>query len=66
MVCAMVVSTIWVLFASSRGWPVSTTHSIVGATIGVGVAAFGWEGIVCFSLFCLLKFDLIDNFVFSN
>lgn len=53
MVCALVVSTTWVLFASSHGWPVSTTHSIVGATIGVGVAAFGWEGIVCFSLICL-------------
>ncbi|RIA97143.1 phosphate transporter [Glomus cerebriforme] len=45
MVCALVVSTTWVLFASSRGWPVSTTHSIVGAIIGVGVASFGWKAI---------------------
>jgi phosphate/sulfate permease len=55
MVCALVVSTTWVLFASSRGWPVSTTHSIVGALIGVGVAAFGWEGKICFFVVLHLK-----------
>jgi phosphate/sulfate permease len=27
--------------ASRLGWPVSTTHSIIGAVIGVGIAAFG-------------------------
>ncbi|KAF9312502.1 hypothetical protein BG003_006230 [Podila horticola] len=45
MVCALMGSSSWVLFASSRGWPVSTTHAIVGAITGAGIAAFGADGI---------------------
>ncbi|KAG0235683.1 Na+/Pi symporter [Actinomortierella wolfii] len=50
MVCALVGSSTWVLFASSRGWPVSTTHAIVGAITGAGIGGFGfstvkWTGI---------------------
>ncbi|ORX89592.1 phosphate transporter [Basidiobolus meristosporus CBS 931.73] len=41
MTCALVGSSTWVLFATRNGWPVSTTHAIVGAIIGVGIAAFG-------------------------
>ncbi|KAG9069216.1 hypothetical protein KI688_010113 [Linnemannia hyalina] len=41
MVCSLVGSSTWVLFASSRGWPVSTTHAIVGAITGIGLAGFG-------------------------
>ncbi|KAF9405340.1 hypothetical protein BGZ94_003627 [Podila epigama] len=41
MVCSLVGSSTWVLLASSRGWPVSTTHAIVGAITGAGIAGFG-------------------------
>ena len=51
-VCALVGSSFWVLFASRHGWPVSTTHSIVGAIIGVGIAAFG-SGVVDWTWVCL-------------
>lgn len=52
MLCALFGSATWVIFASRQGWPVSTTHSIVGAIIGMGFASFGpntvdwsWNGV---------------------
>lgn len=52
MLCALVGSATWVLTACKFGWPVSSTHSIVGAIIGTGIAAFGpgsitwgWKGV---------------------
>ncbi|KAK9761185.1 hypothetical protein K7432_014092 [Basidiobolus ranarum] len=41
MVCALFGASAWVIFATSRGWPVSTTHSIVGAIVGIGMVSFG-------------------------
>ena len=35
----------WLTLASYKGWPISTTHSIVGAVIGLGLFMRGWEGI---------------------
>lgn len=39
MLSALLSAATWLAIASARGWPVSTTHSIVGAI--VGFAAFG-------------------------
>jgi len=36
----------WVLIATLLSMPVSTTHSVVGATLGIGITAFGWNGVV--------------------
>ncbi|ODQ51544.1 phosphate transporter [Saitoella complicata NRRL Y-17804] len=45
MWCALVGSSSWVLLATRLGLPVSTTHSIIGAIVGVGIAANGGKGV---------------------
>ncbi|MFZ9889509.1 MAG: inorganic phosphate transporter, partial [Myxococcota bacterium] len=42
MLAALLASALWLQFASWRGLPVSTTHSIVGGVIGFGVASQGF------------------------
>ncbi|MBY6018731.1 inorganic phosphate transporter [Ferrimonas balearica] len=47
MISALLAAGIWLVAASYLGWPVSTTHSIIGAIIGfaavgVGVDAVSW------------------------
>ncbi|HEB95803.1 MAG TPA: inorganic phosphate transporter [Sedimenticola thiotaurini] len=41
MLAALLAAAIWLMVASARGWPVSTTHSIVGAIVGFAVAGLG-------------------------
>jgi PiT family inorganic phosphate transporter len=45
MLAALAAATTWLLIATRAGWPVSTTHSIVGAIVGFGVAALGLEAV---------------------
>jgi phosphate/sulfate permease len=45
MMCALIGSSTFIMLATRLGFPVSTTHSIVGAIMGVGIAAFGAEGV---------------------
>jgi len=47
MLAALLAAGTWLLIASRNGWPVSTTHSIVGAivgfaAVGIGVDAVQW------------------------
>jgi PiT family inorganic phosphate transporter len=42
---ALLAAAIWLMIATSRGWPVSTTHSIVGAIIGFAVAGIGTNAV---------------------
>lgn len=45
MLAALLAAGVWLAVASARGWPVSTTHSIVGALVGFGIAAIGFEAV---------------------
>ncbi|KAK4166888.1 phosphate transporter [Cladorrhinum sp. PSN259] len=45
MVCAVVASSLYLTLATRIGLPVSTTHSIMGGVIGMGVAAVGADGV---------------------
>ncbi|MDO9437137.1 inorganic phosphate transporter [Hydrogenophaga sp.] len=42
MFSALLAGALWLNLATALGAPVSTTHSIVGAVMGAGIAAGGW------------------------
>ena len=42
---ALLAAAVWLQFATYFGWPVSTTHSIVGAVVGVGALVGGVDAI---------------------
>jgi len=48
MLASLLAAGTWLAIASRNGWPVSTTHSIVGAivgfaAVGIGIDAVQWE-----------------------
>jgi PiT family inorganic phosphate transporter len=45
MLAALLAAGIWLLIASMLGWPVSTTHSIVGAIIGFAMVGIGMDAV---------------------
>ena len=45
MLAALVGAALWLSVASWWGWPVSTSHTIVGGLVGFGVAAMGVDAV---------------------
>ena len=45
MLAALLAAAVWLLIASRKGWPVSTTHSIVGAIVGFAAVGIGVESV---------------------
>jgi PiT family inorganic phosphate transporter len=45
MLAALLAAGCWLALASIKGWPVSTTHSIVGAIVGFAVAGIGVDAV---------------------
>lgn len=45
MMSALLAAAIWLLIASMMGWPVSTTHSIVGAIVGFAAVGISTEAV---------------------
>ena len=45
MLSALLAAGLWLQFASYFGWPVSTTHSIIGAIIGFGIVYGGMSAV---------------------
>jgi len=45
MLSALLAAGTWLLIASRNGWPVSTTHSIVGAIVGFAAVGIGIDAV---------------------
>ena len=43
MLASLLAAGTWLLIASRKGWPVSTTHSIVGAIVGFAAVGVGFD-----------------------
>jgi len=45
MIGSLLAAGIWLILASALGWPVSTTHSIIGAIVGFAAVGVGVESV---------------------
>ncbi|GLS83207.1 inorganic phosphate transporter [Paraferrimonas haliotis] len=45
MISALLAAGLWLVLASYLGWPVSTTHSIIGAIVGFAAVGVGTEAV---------------------
>jgi PiT family inorganic phosphate transporter len=74
MLAALLAAGLWLLIASRYGWPVSTTHSIVGAIIGfamvgIGIESVAWDkiaGIVASWVASPLIAGVLSFFLFNS
>ena len=45
MLAALLAAAVWLMFASWQGWPVSTTHTIIGGLVGFAIVAIGLSAV---------------------
>ncbi len=45
MLASLLAAAIWLMVASSKGWPVSTTHTIVGAVVGFAMVGIDVDAV---------------------
>lgn len=41
MIASLLAASTWLFLATKQGWPVSTTHTIIGAVIGFAIVQYG-------------------------
>lgn len=64
MMSALLSAALWLLIATKRGWPVSTTHSIIGGIVGSSITLGFLIGGSDTGL-ALVKWDKIGTIAFS-
>ncbi|WP_413111177.1 inorganic phosphate transporter [Thaumasiovibrio sp. DFM-14] len=63
MMSALLAAGTWLIMASVMGWPVSTTHSIIGAIIGFACVSVGTEAVDWSSVQGIVGSWLITPFI---
>ena len=63
MMASLTGAATWLLVASRLGWPVSTTHSIVGAIVGFGAVALGVDAVEWAKLLPIVSSWVISPFL---
>ena len=63
MLASLLASGIWLLVATAYGWPVSTTHSIIGAIIGFALVGVSSEAVNWRNLSYIASFWVFSPFV---
>ncbi len=64
MMSALLAAALWLLIATRRGWPVSTTHSIIGGIVGSSIT-LGFLAGGADEAFSLVKWDKIAMIALS-
>lgn len=54
MLASLLAAGVWLQVASYYGWPVSATHTIVGAIAGFGLIVGGWEAVYWSNVFFIV------------
>ncbi|MBU1568348.1 MAG: inorganic phosphate transporter [Proteobacteria bacterium] len=63
MLASLLASAIWLMIASAKGWPVSTTHSIIGALVGFALVGIGPQSIKWQSLIAVVMSWIVSPLV---
>lgn len=63
MLSALIATGLWLQIASYNGWPVSTTHSIVGALVGFGAIVGGINAIYWKNVFFIVTSWIFSPFL---
>ena len=63
MIAALLSAALWLNLSSHLGWPVSTTHSIVGAIAGFGILAGGSDAISWMKLATIVSSWIVSPLV---
>lgn len=64
MMSALLAAGLWLLFASRKGYPVSTTHSVVGGIVGSSIT-LGYMNLGYEHAFSLVKWSAISKIAIS-
>ncbi|WP_116367572.1 inorganic phosphate transporter [Parahaliea mediterranea] len=64
MMSALLAAALWLLIATRQGWPVSTTHSIIGGIVGSSIA-LGWVASGMDDALSLVHWDQIGTIAVS-